>query len=71
MTRRKQMIYPSLVLLVLVLALLACVTLRSSDDPAPTRRPTLVPTATLVLTEIPQEESATPTPTLRPFPFGG
>lgn len=46
------------VILMLGMAVLACVTLRSPDTPAPTQRPTLVPTATM-------------TPTLKPIPLGG
>lgn len=46
------------VAMMLLLAMLACVTLRSPDAPPPTRRPTLAPTATL---------TATP----KPFPLGG
>lgn len=45
----------AIVVLALLSAMMACATLRTSDEPAPTRRPTLqpVPSATLESTPAP------------------
>lgn len=61
----------SLIISFILLSALACATLRSPGEPAPTRRPTLE-TPTILPIQSPTPYSiATLPPTFEPFRFGG